>query len=192
MQLDPHIFEISWAMVAEKALRSFVVYAFLIVVLRIFGKRELAQLNPFDFVIFLTLSNAVQNAIIGNDDSSLFGGVVGAFMLMAVNFAANALRVRVDRPWLDNVIEGSEDVLISDGKINKERLRKEEMTVEDLLGAARGQGFRTLDEIEWAAIEPGGKICFEPKQPTVADERFKDVIQRLDEISAELRTLKQS
>jgi uncharacterized membrane protein YcaP (DUF421 family) len=111
---------------------------------------------------------------------------------MVVNFAANAIRVRANSPWLDNLIEGREDVLIGDGKINKERLRKEEMTVEDLLGAARGQGFRTLDEIEWAAIEPGGKISFEPKQPSISDERFKEVAARLDEISAQLRALQKS
>ena len=192
MHLDPHIFEISWAMVAEKALRSFVVYAFLIVVLRLAGKRELAQLNPFDFVIFLTLSNAVQNAIIGNDDSSLVGGLVGASALMAVNYVANAIRVRANNPWLDNLVEGCEDVLISDGKIDRRQLRREEMTEEDLLGAARKQGSRTLEEIDFAALEPGGGIYFEPKQPSTYEKHFKELTSRLDEISAELRELTRS
>src|ERR1041384_1129972 len=119
--------------ILEKIIRPVIVYFFLIAGLRLAGKRELAQLNPFDLVVFLTLSNAVQNAIIGNDDSSLVGGIVGATALMVVSLVANAIRVRADSPWLDNLIEGSEDVLISDGKLNKDRLRKEEMTVEDLL-----------------------------------------------------------
>src|SRR4051794_18555600 len=69
----------------EKAIRSVAVYVFMVVVLRIFGKRELAQLNPFDLVVLLSLSNTVQNAIIGNDNS-LSGGVVGAFTLLATNY----------------------------------------------------------------------------------------------------------
>jgi len=192
MHLDPHIFDISWAMVAEKAFRSFVVYAFLVIALRLAGKRELAQLNPFDLVVFLTLSNAVQNAIIGNDESSLLGGLVGAASLMVVNHVAIAIRVRSNSPWLDNLVEGAEDVLISDGKIDRDRLRKEEMTAEDLLAAARKQGYRTLDEIEFAALEPGGEICFTPKQPSLQDARFHDIMTRLDEISAELRALQKS
>src|ERR1035438_7297746 len=71
--------------VAEKILRPVVVYAFLVVILRVFGKRELAQLNPFDLVVLLSLSNTVQNAIIGNDNS-LTGGLIGAFTLLGVNY----------------------------------------------------------------------------------------------------------
>ena len=74
---------------AEKILRPVIVYLFLVVFLRIFGKRELAQLNPFDLVVLLSLSNTVQNAMIG-DDNSVSGGLVGAFSLLAINWAAGA------------------------------------------------------------------------------------------------------
>ena len=73
------------APVIEKILRPLIVYFFLVVALRVFGKRELAQLNPFDLVVLLSLSNTVQNAIIG-DDNSVTGGLIGAFTLLAVNY----------------------------------------------------------------------------------------------------------
>ena len=76
--------------VAEKILRPIIVYVFLVACLRIFGKRELAQLNPFDLVVLLTLSNAVQNAIIG-EDNSITGGVIGAFSLLAINWLLSQL-----------------------------------------------------------------------------------------------------
>src|SRR4051812_10124289 len=70
---------------AEKMIRPIIVYFFLVVVLRVFGKRELTNINPFDFVVLLTLSNTVQNAIIG-DDNTITGGVIGAFTLLLVNY----------------------------------------------------------------------------------------------------------
>src|SRR5512136_2429398 len=71
--------------VGEKVLRPAIVYVFLVVLLRIFGKRELAQLNPFDLVVLLSLSNTVQNAIIGNDNS-VTGGLIGAATLLTINY----------------------------------------------------------------------------------------------------------
>src|SRR5919201_2172070 len=93
----------------EKAVRSVAVYLFLLAVLRIAGKREIAQLNNFDFVVLLLLSNTVQNAIIGSDDS-LWGGLFGAAVLVA----ANRLLVRAtyDRGWLVRMIEGTPTTLI--------------------------------------------------------------------------------
>src|SRR5579864_1386998 len=100
--------------VAEKLLRPIVVYAFLVVLLRIFGKRELAQLNPFDLVVLLSLSNTVQNAIIG-DDNSVTGGLIGAFALLAINYAVVRFLFRHRR--LDEIFEGTPTVLIRDGKM---------------------------------------------------------------------------
>src|ERR1039457_6269869 len=96
---------------AEKVLRPIAVYAFLVVVLRVFGKRELAQLNPFDLVVLLSLSNTVQNAIIGNDNS-LTGGLIGAFTLLAVNYLVVRFLFRHRR--LDQVFEGKPTVLVED------------------------------------------------------------------------------
>ena len=98
--------------IAEKILRPIFVYVFLIVALRLAGKRELAQLNPFDLVVLLTLSNTVQNAIIGNDNS-VIGGVIGASTLLAVNYTL--VRFLSRHETLERLVEGEPRVLIEDG-----------------------------------------------------------------------------
>src|SRR2546423_5915454 len=94
--------------VLEKILRPVIVYLFLIVGLRLSGKRELAQLNPFDLVVLLTLSNTVQNAIIG-EDNSVTGGIVGAVSLLVVNYLV--VRFLYDHQKLEHLVEGDPDVL---------------------------------------------------------------------------------
>ena len=89
--------------VGEKILRPILVYIFLVLLLRIFGKRELAQLNPFDLVVLLTLSNTVQNAIIG-DDNSVTGGMIGAATLLIVNYIV--VRTLYGHKRLDRLVEG--------------------------------------------------------------------------------------
>src|SRR2546427_7455653 len=96
----------------EKIIRPVVVYVFLIVGLRLAGKRELAQLNPFDLVVLLTLSNTVQNAIIG-DDNSVTGGLIGAATLLIVNYFV--VRFLYGHQRLDRLIEGDADLLIENG-----------------------------------------------------------------------------
>src|SRR6202045_535458 len=118
----------------EKILRPVIVYAFLIIGLRLSGKRELVQLNPFDLVVLLTLSNTVQNAIIG-DDNSVTGGVVGATSLLVVNYLV--VRFLYDHRKLDQLVEGKADVLIEDGKVRTQHLKKELITMEQLSAAAR-------------------------------------------------------
>src|SRR5436309_10508994 len=104
----------------EKIVRAAAVYVFLIVGLRLSGKRELAQLNPFDLVVLLTLSNTVQNAIIG-DDNSLLGGIIGATSLLAINYLT--VRFMFHHPRLERLVEGSSVALIKHGKIQKENMR---------------------------------------------------------------------
>src|SRR5271169_3783945 len=99
----------------EKILRPIIVYLALILLLRVFGKRELAQLNPFDLVVLLSLSNTVQNAIIG-DDNSVTGGIIGAFGLLAINWLV--VRTLYSSPRLTRALEGRSTLLISDGKID--------------------------------------------------------------------------
>src|SRR5882672_2077084 len=108
--------------IAEKILRPIVVYVFLIVGLRLAGKRELAQLNPFDLVVLLTLSNTVQNAIIG-DDNTVSGGVIGASTLLLVNYVLVRFISRHEK--LERFIEGDPDVLIENGQITSDCLKKE-------------------------------------------------------------------
>src|SRR5262247_313557 len=106
----------------EKVMRPVFVYAFLVVGLRLAGKRELAQLNPFDLIVLLTLSNTVQNAIIG-DDNSVTGGLIGAATLLALNYLV--IRFLYGHERLERIIEGDLDVLIENGQVVEERLKKE-------------------------------------------------------------------
>src|SRR5437016_13165449 len=129
--------------ILEKIIRPGLVYAFLVVGLRLAGKRELAQLNAFDLIVLLTLSNTVQNAIIG-DDNTVTGGVLGAATLLAVNYAV--VRFLWEHDDLDRLVEGEATVLIENGKICHDRLRKELMTVAELAVAAHKQGFTSLDD----------------------------------------------
>ena len=169
--------------VAEKILRPIVVYVFLVVGLRVAGKRELAQLNPFDLVVLLTLSNTVQNAIIG-DDNSVSGGLIGAATLLFVNHVV--VRFLFDHEKLDRLVEGQPDVLIDNGVIQKDRMRRELVTRGELEVAAHKQGFGSLDEIERAILDPGGGICFFAKKPSPDLARHHELVARLDRISAQL------
>src|ERR1700751_5144092 len=132
---------------AEKILRPVVVYAFLVISLRLSGKRELVQLNPFDLVVLLTLSNTVQNAIIG-DDNSVSGGIIGAATLLAVNYLV--VRFLFGHERLENLVEGDADVLIDNGVVLRDRLKKELITLAELESAAHKQGLGSLDEVERA------------------------------------------
>jgi uncharacterized membrane protein YcaP (DUF421 family) len=175
------------APVAEKILRPVVVYAFLVIGLRLAGKRELAQLNPFDLVVLLTLSNTVQNAIIG-DDNSVTGGLVGAATLLAVNYAV--VRFLFGHEKLDRLVEGEPDVLIDKGVVRNDRLRDELITQHVLESAAHREGFASLGEIDRAILEPGGSIAFFAKKPTPEIERHQEILDRLDRLAAEVAALR--
>ena len=170
----------------EKVLRTALVYLFLIFCLRLAGKRELAQLNPFDLVVLLLLSNTVQNAIIGNDDS-LVGGLVGAGTLLLLNYGA--VRFLYRHPQLDRMIEGEPTTLIEGGTIDVANLARELITRAELESAARKQGFASLQEIERAVLEPGGSITFVGRKPSDA-MRLEQILARLDAIAAELAALR--
>jgi uncharacterized membrane protein YcaP (DUF421 family) len=174
--------------VAEKMLRPAIVYIFLVVVLRIFGKRELAQLNPFDLVVLLSLSNTVQNAIIG-DDNTITGGLIGAFTLLAINYFV--VRFVFKHRRLDQMIEGTPTVLIENGRLDKNALAKELLTESELNVVAHRQGFDSLDDIEEAVIEPGGTFFIKGKTPALADRQHTELLARLDELSKQIAELKE-
>ena len=157
--MDPKTWHNMFALglpIAEKILRPMVVYVFLIVGLRLAGKRELAQLNPFDLVVLLTLSNTVQNAIIG-DDNSVTGGVIGASTLLFVNYVL--VRFLYGHETLERLVEGDPDVLIENGDQVKTDCQKEAISVRELEAAAHKQGFASLDEVDRAVLDPSGSIC---------------------------------
>jgi len=175
--------------IAEKMLRPVVVYVFLIVGLRLAGKRELAQLNPFDLVVLLTLSNTVQNAIIG-EDNSVTGGLIGATTLLAVNYVV--VRFLYTHESLDRIIEGDSDVLIADGVIQLDRLQKELITRGELEAAAHKQGFSSLEEIDRAILDPGGTVSFVAKRPTHEDVRHRELLAKLDAMAEQISMLRAS
>lgn len=172
----------------EKMLRPVVVYIFLIIVLRIFGKRELAQLNPFDLVVLLSLSNTVQNAIIG-EDNSVTGGLIGAFTLLAVNYFV--VRYFFKHRRLDQIFEGTPTVLIEEGRLRREALAKELLTESELLTVAHRQGFSRLDEIERCVLEPGGTFFLQGKTPGTAERQQTELLERLDTLSKQIKELNQ-
>ena len=172
--------------IAEKILRPIVVYVFLIVGLRLAGKRELAQLNPFDLVVLLTLSNTVQNAIIG-DDNTITGGVIGAATLLLINHVV--VRYLYNHEKLEGLIEGDADVLIEDGVIKMDRLKKELITHTELEAAAHKQGFASLDLVDRAILDPGGTVSFVSKQPTPDDRRHGELLARLDAMARQISAL---
>ncbi len=175
--------------VAEKILRPILVYAFLIAGLRLAGKRELAQLNPFDLVVLLTLSNTVQNAIIG-DDNSVTGGIIGAATLLAVNYVV--VRFLYNHESLDRIIEGDSDVLIENGVVLMDRLQNELITLSELQAAAHKQGFASLQEIDKAILDPGGTVSFFAKKPTIEDARHRELLERVDAIAAQISAIQGS
>src|ERR1700683_1523797 len=130
--------------VLEKIVRPIVIYFAIVIMLRVFGKRELAQLNPFDLVVLLSVSNTVQNAIIG-DDNSVSGGLIGAFALFAINYLV--VRFLFKHRRLGELLEGTPTRLIEDGELCRDGLAKELLSQSELLTVAHRQGFDSLEEI---------------------------------------------
>lgn len=173
--------------VAEKILRPIVVYFFLVIGLRLAGKRELAQLNPFDLVVLLTLSNTVQNAIIG-DDNSVTGGVIGAATLLLVNYLVVRFLFRHEK--LDRLVEGEATVLIEGGKILADTLMKEGLSRQELEVAAHKQGFGDFREVDRATLDPSGVIYFVGKKPAPEEARHRELLDRLDQLTREVGMLR--
>jgi len=173
----------------EKILRPVVIYAFLVISLRLSGKRELVQLNPFDLVVLLTLSNTVQNAIIG-DDNTVLGGIIGATSLLATNYLV--VRFLYDHRKLDQVVEGRADVLIEDGKVRTQHLRKELITMPQLQAAAHKQGFASLAEVDQCVLEPGGTLTFIAKKPATEDVRHRELLGKMEGLAREIALLRGS
>jgi uncharacterized membrane protein YcaP (DUF421 family) len=172
---------------AEKILRPIFVYAFLVISLRLSGKRELVQLNPFDLVVLLTLSNTVQNAIIG-EDNSVTGGVIGAISLLVVNYLV--VRFLYDHKTLDQFVEGRADILIENGNVNLNHLKKELISSTQLEAAARKQGFESLEEVQKCVLEPGGTLTFTGKKPASDDIRHQELVVRLENLMEEVVRLR--
>jgi len=140
---------------AEKVIRTVLVYVFLVVALRLFGKRELGQANTLDLVVLLLVANAVQNGIIGND-VSVTGAVVGAIVLFTLNwlFARGVFQFQ----FLSSLLEGEPSLLIEEGQPNLRVLRRECISLPELRAIARRQGFHDLGAVDTAILETNGVV----------------------------------
>lgn len=167
--------------------RPIVVYLFLVVALRLAGKRLLAQMNAFDLAVLLILSNTLQNAILG-DDTSWPGGLVRASTLLIVN--AFVVRAMVRHRRVDEAVEGRPDRLIAAGVIQQDVLRRDGITEAELRVAAHKQGFESLAEIENAELDPGGIVCFERRHATDDHAQHQALLARLDHIERLLGELR--
>ena len=174
--------------ILEKVLRTILVYATILVLFRIAGKRDLATLNMFDFVVLFLLSNVVQNAIIGSDNSFI-GGVVGAATLVAVNAALNRLMAVSDRAA--RVLEGQATVIISDGRFLPQAARRLSLREADIGQAIRMQNGDDISEVATGRIEPGGQLVLslKPAEQNASKADIAAVNSRLTAIEAVLSAL---
>lgn len=184
--LFDHMFQLPLP-IAEKLLRPVIVYLVLVLLLRLFGKRELAQLNPFDLVVLLSLSNTVQNAIIG-DDNSVTGGVIGACSLLAINWLVVRVLFRSRR--LTRAFEGRATVLVHDGQIDKKALARESLTAEELLAVVHRQGFDSIHQVRKCELEPNGTFYVEAFDPSAADKRHAELLEKIDMLGREVAALR--
>ncbi|MBA2685451.1 MAG: DUF421 domain-containing protein [Gemmatimonadaceae bacterium] len=165
--------------IVAKVVRTIFVYFFLLLGLRLAGKRELGQFNPFDLVVLLVLSNTLQNAIIGNDNS-ITGGILGAGLLLILNYAI--VRFLFLHPKIDKLAEGDNVVLVLNGELLEGALKKQLITKAELMSAARRQGIDSIGEIDCARLEVGGALTFVLKHPSSDEFWRKDAMERLKHI----------
>ena len=147
----------------EKVLRSVVVYLFMLLAFRFTGKRQVGQLTPFDLVVLLIISNVVQNAVIG-PDNSLGGGLLGAAVILALNYGVVELTYRSKR--LRRLVEATPTILIHNGRILHQNLQRERITLDDLHAALRRAGVADVEHVRVAVLEENGGISVIPHAPS--------------------------
>jgi uncharacterized membrane protein YcaP (DUF421 family) len=172
----------------EKIIRTLLVYGVLLLLLRLGGKRTAAQLNTFDLVVLLLLSNVVQNAIIGSDNS-LLGGVIGAAVLVGVNDLVSRFARR--NGGLDRVLEGTETKLVEDGSYVDRELRSLGIRPNDLEVALRRQGASHVSEVRQALLYPSGAIVVElrPEARGASESDIARLERKLDRLAASVDRL---
>ena len=144
-------------------IRATVVYVFLLVLLRLTGKRQVGQMAPFDLVLLLILSNAVQNSMNGGDNS-VTGGLILASTLVALNWIVACLTYRSKR--IDAWVEGRPVFLVHDGRVNHEALDSLKMTIHERNAALRAEGCAGPEEVRFAVLENNGHVTVIPKKPS--------------------------
>lgn len=148
----------------EFGVRAVIVYGFLLVLLRVTGKRQIGQLAPFDLVLLLVLSNAVQNAMNGGDNS-VIGGVLSAVTLVAINWSIGYLTYKSKR--IEAWVEGRPTILIHNGRTDHKAMNSVRMTIHELNSALRAEGCTGPEDVQYAILENNGQI-------TVVQQRKKE------------------
>ena len=173
--------------ILEKILRPIIMYVILIALLRLFGKRELAQLNPFDLVVLLMLSNTVQNAIIGNDNS-VSGGIIGALALLSINWLLMRFLYRF--PKINSAFEGGSTCLITDGVVDPKAMKRETLTETELLSVLHKQGLDSIDEVRKCVLEPNGTFYVEANTPSSEEKSTAELVDAVRKLTADLAAMR--
>jgi uncharacterized membrane protein YcaP (DUF421 family) len=164
----------------ETVLRAFAIYLFLLIVLRLSGKRTLSELSTFDFVLLLIISEATQNALIG-EDYSLITGMTVILTLVLLDIGMSILKKRFDA--VEKFAEGVPLVLVDNGRVLEQRLRQTQVTVEEILQSARqSRGLERMDQIKYAVLESSGGISIIPTDPEIEkllDRRIEEALTRM-------------
>src|SRR5436305_220889 len=144
----------------DLVVRTVVVFCFIFLLMRIVGRRELSNLEPFDLILLVVLGDSVQQGVT-QDDYSVTGALIVISVFALMQLFVSYLNFRF--PRLRPVLDGHPLVLVEDGKAIERNLRRERMTVDDLMEQARGQQIDSLDKIKWAVLETSGEVSFIPK-----------------------------
>ncbi len=144
----------------EILVRTVVVYGALLIGFRLSGKRQIGQMTPFDLVLILLIANAVQNAMVG-PDSSLLGGLIAAAVLLVLNLVVARYRERIG--LFRSLVEGQPAVLVADGRLVPEAIRREGIDTLELEQAVREHGLSGLGEVKMAVLEVDGTISVVPR-----------------------------
>jgi len=157
---------------------SVAVYLFIVLAIRLFGKKELAQLSIIDLTFILLISNSVQNAMVGSD-STLAGGLVAASSLFIVNYLFKYLLYRV--PKLSNIVQGADILLIYKGQLNEPNMAKARITREEIIEAVREHGVPEIRDVDLAVLETDGNISIisnEYKHQTIRKRKGRNKVMK--------------
>jgi uncharacterized membrane protein YcaP (DUF421 family) len=166
----------------DKVIRTVVVYLGILLIIRVAGKRLMAQMNSMDLVVVLLLSNVVQNAIIGQDNS-LIGGLIGAAVLVVVNAGLDRLAQR--SPAVDWLLNGKPTTVVTDGVSDERALSRLGITPEELDNAIHQQGADSVSQVAHAAMEPGGTLTVR-LEPGARSASIDDLRRAVDELAARI------
>lgn len=145
----------------DVVLRTAVVYVFLIVALRVSGKREVGQMSVVELVVILVISDAVQNSMVG-ENTSLWGGLVAVVTLLGIDFALKALARRSRR--VRRAIEGEPRLLVRDGRLLERAIDHEGIDADEVRAAVRSHGIARIEDVRFAVLEADGSISVVPRE----------------------------